>query len=299
MLIYGTMALSKVYDPNRNVENAQWLLEEAFDLGVNIFHSAFHYGNGYAYQLLNRFKYKADSEFMIKIMGDPKIIYDGVDGINNYFDIISDKIIDYVQLIPTKDDFPDGYDIEDIISDIETKGNLYDILTSLKRKKKINKIGIEIRDEKELMHISSNSLFSFIVCDMSIMRRVISTDAAIKHLNECKLKLFAIRPLACGWLTNRYSKLSDFPEDDNRIEWYYPGEKYRMEVDSVLYGNDIEQISIRYLNSKAYINGIIIGISSYQDLLKDIKFNSMPGLENEYEIELDNLFEQPQVLEPD
>lgn len=299
MLIYGSLALSKVYDQNRNVANAQLLLEKAFDLGVNIYHSAFHYGNGYVYQLLNNFKYKDNSKYMIKIMGDPKLIYNGLDGINNYFSIISDKAIDYVQLIPTKDDFSDGYDINDIINDIETKGMLYEILIKLKKERKIKKIGIEIRDEKELLGISSNSLISFIVCDMSIMRRVVFTHTAIEHLKSCELGLFAIRPLACGWLTNRYAKLSDFPEDDNRKEWYYPGEKYRMDVDNVLYGNDIEEISIRYLNSKTYIDGIIIGISNYQDLLKDIKVNSMPVLDNNYEIELDNLFEQPQVLEPD
>lgn len=293
------MALSNVYDPNRNVDNANVILETAFENGLHIFHSAFHYGNGYTYQLLDSFKYKKEAEFIIKIMGDPRRIYNGLDGISNYFNIVKDKPIDYVQLIPTKDDYPDGYSINDIIKDLDSKGPLYTILLQLQKEHLINKIGVEIRDEAELFYVSENSILSFVVCDMSIMRRVIFSTGAIAHLKQCNLKLFAIRPLACGWLTKRYRKSKDFLENDNRKEWYYPGEGYREAVDKILDGQDVEEISVRYLNSKKYIDGIVIGISNIEDLFKDIKYDSLPVLDSCLEDILDNLFEQPQVLEPD
>lgn len=299
MLIYGTMSLSNVYKPIGHSQGEQ-LLNQAYAKGIKLFHSAYHYGYGSVYHQINTLKHLQEIELIIKIMGDPKRIFNGVDGINNFFSIVHKPIIDYMQLVPTADDYADGYTIKDIINDVNNKGPLFHILQELKNCNKVKYIGIELREEEDILPIIESGFFSFTVNDHSIIRQVIHSTIIHKKILQSSIKVFAIRPLASGWLTKKYATLSDFVQGDLRREWYYPGEEYRKTVVKEIekYKMNIEEAAIRFLKNERIIKGIIIGMSNERQLNYNYRLSKYPPLQSTLYKNLKHLFKQPIILEP-
>ena len=293
------MALTDVYDPCNNV-NGDMLLQYAYEQGIRYYHTAFHYGNGKAYSFLNSILSHNDVKLVVKIMGDPLRIIDGLDGIRHFFNYVNKDTIDYMQLVPTSDDFSDGYSISDIAKDITEGGPLSVILSKLHNEGKYQHLGIEVWNENELQMITKSNAFSFIVSDHSVIRRVIHSQKAEELLFNSGIQLFAIRPLASGWLTNNYVRLTDFSETDRRKEWYYPGEELRRQVQQLTekYNLNLQETCFRFLKNERIVSGIVIGMSSVSQITENCKYDQMLPLDNDLYIALKGLFQQPIVLEP-
>lgn len=83
---FGSMAFTSVYNPNVDSSEAYFALNLALDNGVNLIHTAHHYGDGFAFQVirnvLSERNKSGDIKIISKIEGHPKRILNGKEGLD-------------------------------------------------------------------------------------------------------------------------------------------------------------------------------------------------------------------------
>jgi aryl-alcohol dehydrogenase-like predicted oxidoreductase len=303
VLTFGSMALSNVYNPNVILSEAERTLSMALEAGMNCIHTAYHYGNGQTFifikSVINKYK-KNGIKVIAKIDGHPDRMLVADDGIDNTRKLLGIDRIDFAQFVESNCKYPDIIKPMDIIDDILIEGKTFDKICKFKDKQLIKYAGIEAYTPDELELSLKIPIIDFVVIDQSIIRQVAHGEDIIDKINKSNKLIFAIRPLAGGWLTNKYELITDFPVFDNRREWYSIGEKYRKDVALIAQREniDITELAIRFLINQNFISSIVIGLRTLNQLEIAIESVKKGALNQELYNELQNLFAQPIILEP-
>ena len=208
---------------------------------------------------------------------------------------------DFAQLVESDPDYTTRVNPDDIIRDLHIQGPTFEAISRLKSDGLIRKIGVEVYNPEQLRKGVDCPALDFVVLDQSIIRQTAFEKDVLELISKNDMGVFAIRPLAGGWLTNTYRCLGDFSPGDKRTQWYWPGESYRKPVAQFCEKNslDITETAIRFLLGQTVISSIVIGMRTVKHVnqaLAALDKGPLPGALQE---ELESLFQQPIILEPE
>lgn len=298
----GTMALVSTYNDNEDTSSAALVIEEAFDSGIRLFHCAGHYGDGYAFSLLRHTltgDAKARSQVCVKIEGQLERLFDGPEGLDSSLSALGRETIDFAQLVESRDDVPDRVTMTEVLEQLKPGKRLRHRLEEARKAGKLQKLGAEIQT-KEHLELALQCELDFFVGDQSLIRQTIPVRSAPREIEAGEIDFIAIRPLAGGWLTDKYRCLEDFSAGDHRREWYAAGESARWRVSEVCesYGIDLYAAAMRFLLGNHLPRFVVVGARTQTQLRAAMQ----PGLNEPLPPEILNaflsLFDQPFDLEP-
>jgi aryl-alcohol dehydrogenase-like predicted oxidoreductase len=300
-LAFGTMALTDLYNPAADLHEGEAALALALDSGVTMFHTAAHYGDGSAMTMLRRALSgaAAATTVCVKIEGSLARLFDGPEGIDSSLRLLGRECIEFAQIVESQDEVADRVTIEQVYAGLRVGAELRQSLETARRGGKIRMLGAEAYMPHHVREAIACGL-DFVVCDQSIIRHVINPRATPPAITSGAVKFLAIRPLAGGWLTPRYVKLSDFATQDRRRAWYAAGAAARPKVQQLCnrYRIDIYSAAMRFLLSRPYPHWIALGMRSVNQVQAALDPRLMTPLPSNIDSAFQDLFDQPFALEP-
>lgn len=303
-IAFGTMALTNVYNPGADLGEAADALVSALDAGVRVLHTARHYGDGAAYRMVReiagRHPSAPEQQIIVKIDGAPARLRSGAEGVCTARDELGRDGLD-AQLVESWPGQPEHSSLEDVLDDLESGGPRQEMLAALRADGTVRRVGIEAYGTAHVRRAVLCPGIDFVVCDMSAIRQVVPAHDVPAPIADGRVELVAIRPLAGGWLTDRYATLDDFAADDNRRDWYALAEQYRPRVAELFaaYGIDLLQGSLRFLHSLPYVGTIVVGTRTAGQVRAALDPAAARPLPDELVAELVACYPQPVVIELD
>lgn len=299
-LVLGTMALTPVYNPDADLSEAASVLDFAYDRGIRHYHTAGHYGDGAAYEALRGLcsRRKDDLQLIVKIEGALERLFDGPEGIDTSLRGLGRDSIDYVQMVESREDMPDPVSQTEVLHALAPGRPLRAQLEKARQAGRLRSLGAEIQTSAHL-DLALTLDLDFVVGDQSILRHVVPIQAP-EPIADRRIELFAIRPLAGGWLTRRYARLEDFAPRDNRRLWYVAGAPLRERIAALCedHGVAIEQAALRFLLMRPYPHRIVLGCRTRAQLEAALDPALLEPLPADLFAALRKLARQPFVLEP-
>lgn len=296
----GTLPMVRGYDSTADVSEAVAVIRAAVRLGITMFHTAAHYGDGRALTLLAQTLRDPRDRIQVvaKIEGKHERLMDGPEGIDVTLRGLGRAKIDYVQLVESRDEFTQPIDQTAVLRQLGPGAPLRDMLEQLRHRGVIGKVGVEVQTPHHL-HLALESDLDFIVGDQSALRQIVNPSSPPAAIAHNKVEFIAIRPLAGGWLTSRYCQLSAFAPDDNRRKWYAAGEHARKGIDQVCkdFGIPIREASMRFLLMRQFPHKIVIGVRTLQQLHASLREEFLTPLPQALDIALQQLLPQPFAME--
>ncbi|WP_284125082.1 aldo/keto reductase [Parerythrobacter aestuarii] len=298
----GTMALVSTYNERQDTSAAKAVIEEAFDSGIRLFHCAGHYGNGYAFSLLRQTltgDARAHSQVCVKIEGQNDRLLNGPEGIDSSLTALDREVIDFAQVVESREDVPNQVSMTEVLEQLKPGKRLRHRLEEARRAGKIRKLGAEIQSAAHLA-LALQCDLDFVVGDQSLIRQTVPVDPVPREIESGEVDFIAIRPLAGGWLTDRYRNLQDFAAGDHRREWYAAGESARERVAEVCedYGLDIYSAAMRFLLGNPVARFVVVGTRTPDQLRAAMQPTLNDPLPPEVAQAFLSLFDQPFDLEP-
>lgn len=213
---FGAWAIGGTsYGPTDDRVSVQ-ALKKAFDLGVNFFDTADTYGNGHSEELIGTTFGKIRKEVVIATKGGWDFYHSKErikDMSGSYLKEALHKSLKRLQT-----DYVDLYQLHN--PDLKTiqEGKIYKILEQFKREGKARFVGISIHEVEEAKEV----ILSGKVDAVQLVYNMIEQEMRPEILPLAREKGIAVivrEPLACGFLTGRYTKESVFGEKDHRKRW--------------------------------------------------------------------------------
>jgi aryl-alcohol dehydrogenase-like predicted oxidoreductase len=305
-LMFGTMASTRTYDDHADVSEAEAALREGLERGIRWLHCAEHYGMGEAFALLRRVLARHPAADAVKVVAKldvhPERFVEGPEGILSTLRGLGRERIDYAQLVPWSPWAGSSVlPVMRILDDLEHGGPLLERIQIHREAGRLGHVGIEVFEPAQARRAAAIAGIDFIVADHSILRRVVHAGAVPLAVARGQVELFAIRPLAGGWLTSRYQRLDDFALEDRRREWYASGEALRACVEPLLreHGLDWVEAALRFLHQHPHPQRIAVGMRTVAHVRAATAEHMSEPLPQALYDALDAAIAQPAALEPD
>jgi aryl-alcohol dehydrogenase-like predicted oxidoreductase len=301
-IAFGSMALTDVYNPNPDLSEAEPALRTAVEFGVQIVHTAEHYGRGGALELIRRLPDGCRKSLTIcaKIEAAEDRFIRGPEGINSTAGARGRDCIDMVQLVAWSPWSADATrNIDDVLDDLQPGRWLHEAVNKLRESGRVRQVGVEVTEHHHVEWAAAMTDLDFVVGDYSIMRQVSPARMIPQRIARSEMMLLATRPLAGGWLTARYRMREDYPAGDRRPDWYAPGEQMRVRVAEVFRKHRLSWIegSLRFLHHHEFPQMIAVGMRTPNQVRQVLDGSYTRPLSEEIYKELAALFEQPVVLD--
>ena len=191
-------------------------LKKALDLGVNFFDTADTYGNGHSEELIGKTFVKIRKEVVIATKGGWDF-YHSKERSKDMSDSYLKEAL-HQSLKRLKTDHVDLYQLHNPDLKVIREGKIYKTLEQFKRAGKARFVGISIHEVEEAKEI----ILSGRVDAVQLVYNMIEQEMRPEILplaREKGIAVIAREPLACGFLTGKYTKESVFGEKDHRKRW--------------------------------------------------------------------------------
>ena len=301
-IAFGTMGLTPAYNPGADLREADRAVQRALDLGVRVFHCAEHYGDGAVLQTLGRLLEDRgidDAHVVVKIDVHPERFLSGPEGIESTCGHLGRERLDTVQLVGWSPWADEQIPASEILDDLEAGGPIATQVHRLRDQGRIGRLALEAEHLEDAERAATVPGIDLVVCDQSIIRQVVPPGEAGEAFRSGRVEVLAIRPLAGGWLTDRYRALDDFDAGDNRREWYFLAEPYRQRVAEVLEGSGIGiyEAALRFLHQGRFPQVIAVGMRTVAQVEAALRPECARPLPEAVYQRLVDLFDQPVVIE--
>ncbi|HXV27964.1 MAG TPA: aldo/keto reductase [bacterium] len=203
------------YGPTRDEDSLE-ALETAWERGVNFYDTADTYGHGHSEELVARFlktKNRAEVVIATKAGWD---FYHGGSRKNfdpDYLRFACDESLKRLGI-----ETIDLYQLHNPSLELIQKGDVIGVLEELKTQGKIRFIGVSVHKEEEALTAVEDGR----VDSLQLIFNLLDQRMAEKVLplgKEKRVGVIAREPLACGFLTGKYSAEHEFAKDDHRRRW--------------------------------------------------------------------------------
>ncbi|MCF4101910.1 aldo/keto reductase [Gillisia sp. M10.2A] len=284
-------------------EKSQEILSKAVDSGITFFDTADVYGNGRSEEQIGRFLKEHNEEVKVatKFGRDANIFPDNYTekGLRDCVAASKKRLgvscIDLLQLhcIPI---------------DVLRKGEVFNWLRALKKEGEISHFGVSVESEEEgLLCLKEEGIQSLQVI-FNIFRQKLATQL----LPQAKVQGVGIivrLPLASGLLTGKFTKETQFSEDDHRNfnsngEVFNVGETFAglpfekgvelaNELKKLCPSNmSLAEMSLRWILDHEEVTTIIPGASSSKHIQANSKVSSLPPLPDQLTAEIAHFYKE-------
>ncbi len=269
-------------------------VKRALDLGVNFFDTADIYGNGHSEQLLGKLFQGIRKELFIATKGG----WDFYHGKERKKEMGASYLKEalHQSLKRLKTDYVDIYHLHN--PDLETirEGEIFKTLDEFKREGKTRFVGISIHevDEAKEVILSGGS------DTVQLVYNMIEQEVRPQILPLAKKKnvgVIAREPLACGFLTGKYTKDSVFGKNDHRKRWTKEELKEELEeVEAVKFMADrykttLAQVALKFVLSRGEVSVVIPGAKTPEQVEENIRAHERGALKPEDLEELYQIFD--------
>jgi len=292
---FGAWAIGgSSYGPTEDRVSIQ-ALKKALDLGVNFFDTADVYGNGHSEELIGKTFQGIREQVVIATKGG----WDFYRSKERVKDLSGSYLKEalHKSLKRLKTDYVDLYQLHN--PDLQTiqGGKIYNILDHFKKEGKARFVGISIHEVDEAREV----ILSGGTDAVQLVYNMIEQEMQSEMLSLAKEKGIAViarEPLACGFLTGKYTKDSVFGDKDHRKRWT----KEELEEDltdvgkvkfmATRYKISLAQVALKFVLSREEISVVIPGAKTPQQVEENV-ISVEDGYLNKNDLsELHHIFEK-------
>lgn len=247
-------------------------LKKAIDLGVNFFDTADIYGNGHSEELIGRTFQGIRKEVIIATKG----------GWNFYHakrkkDMSGAYLKEalHKSLKRLKTECVDLYQLHN--PDLATlqEGNIFKILETFKKEGKVRFVGISIDEVEEAKAVVLSGKSDTVQLVYNMIEQEMRPEV-LPLAKEKGVGVIAREPLACGFLTGKYTKESVFQKGDHRNRWTRKElEEDLAQVEKVTfmaqrYKRSLSQVALQFVLSREEISVVIPGAKTPEQVEENI-----------------------------
>ncbi len=270
-------------------------LTQALKCGVNFFDTADVYGNGHSEELLAKAFQGIRKEVLIATKG----------GWNFYHskERVQDLSHSYLRealgksLRRLKTDYVDLYQLHN--PDLKTiqEGSIFKTLEEFKREGKARFVGISIHEVDEAKAVIEDGRADTIQLVYNMVEQDVRPEI-LPLAKEKRVGVIAREPLACGFLTGKYTQESRFGEGDHRRRWN--PEELKEELEKVHKVSFIAkrrklplaQVALKFVLSREEVSVVIPGAKTPAQVEENVKAAEDEPLKQEDLTELYNIFDR-------
>jgi aryl-alcohol dehydrogenase-like predicted oxidoreductase len=263
------------------------MIDAALDLGINFFDTADVYGGGHSEVLLGKAMKGRRDQFVVAT----KIGWRGFDGDKgaSAYDTV-DKLIagvesnlerlqtDYVDVIQSHIDFRDP------TMEVFVEG-----FQKLQEQGKVRAYGVSTSNFEYLKAFNADNKASTLQIDYSILNRTPEKNI-FTYTMEKDVGVLIRGPLAMGILTGKFSKDTEFDEDDFRRRWVENEDEYQTFLNDLekveklrplTDGRSMAQLAIQFVIQHPAVTLAIPGAKRISQLKENVKAALMPEITEE------------------
>ncbi len=277
---FGAWAIGGTsYGPTRD-ENSLEALATAWEHGVNFFDTADTYGHGHSEELIGKFlKGKRDKAVIATKVGWD--FYHGGSKKNFDFDYIRFACGESLRRLGT--DRVDLYQLHNPKLEQIESGEIFQVLNELKKAGKIRFYGVSVHTPAEALAVIRSGKADTVQLIFNLIDQR-PVDEVFPLALEKKIGIIAREPLACGFLTGKYSVDTRFSKDDHRNRW--PREKLTVDlqkldrIKSVLPASRVSlvQSALEFILNFEAVSAVIPGAKTKAQVLEHVKASEDPRL---------------------
>lgn len=271
------------------------MIDAALDMGINFFDTADVYGDGHSEELLGQAMQGRRDDFIVAT----KIGWRGFDGdkVISAYDTVEKLIAgvesnlerlqtDYVDVIQSHIDFRDP------TMEIFIEG-----FQMLQEQGKIRAYGVSTSDFEYLQAFNADNKASTLQIDYSILNRTPEKNI-FPYTMEKEIGVLVRGPLAMGILTGKFSKDTEFDEDDFRRRWVENEDEYQTylndlekveKLEELTDGRSMAQLAIQFVIQHPAVTLAIPGAKRISQLKENVKAALMPELTEEEMAQIDSI----------
>ena len=263
------------------------MIDAALELGINFFDTADVYGGGHSEVLLGKAMKGRRDQFVVAT----KIGWRGFDGDKgaSAYDTV-DKLIagvesnlerlqtDYVDVIQSHIDFRDP------TMEVFVEG-----FQKLQEQGKVRAYGVSTSNFEYLKAFNADNKASTLQIDYSILNRTPEKNI-FPYTMEKDVGVLVRGPLAMGILTGKFSKDTEFDEDDFRRRWVENEDEYQTFLNDLekveklrplTDGRSMPQLAIQFVIQHPAVTLAIPGAKRISQLKENVKAALMPEITEE------------------
>lgn len=292
---FGAWAIGGTsYGPTDDATSLQ-ALQRALDLGVNFFDTADVYGNGHSEELIGKTLRGIRKNVFIATKGGWDFYHSKERAKNMSSAYLKEALHQSLKRLET--DTVDLYQLHN--PDLRTieEGQLFKTLEEFKRQGKARFVGISVHEVEEAKAVVLSGR-----CDaVQLVYNMIEQNMRPEILPLAREKgvgVIAREPLACGFLTGKYTKESVFGKQDHRKRWTKKElEGDLAEVEKVKFIADrcntsLTQAALKFVLSREEISVVIPGAKTPKQVEENV-FSVQDGYLNQNDLnELYKIFEK-------
>lgn len=204
------------YGPTKDSESLE-ALETAWDHGVNFFDTADTYGHGHSEDLLAKFlKNKLRDKVVVASKVGWDFYHPGGSRKNFGLDYIRFAIDESLKRLEIK--YLDLYQLHNPSLELIREGKIIGVLEELKQQGKIRFIGISIHKEEEALAAIDDGRVDALQLVFNLLDQKMA-DRVFAYAQDKNIGVIVREPLACGFLTGKYTADHVFAKDDHRRRW--------------------------------------------------------------------------------
>ena len=295
---FGAWAIGGTsYGPTRDEESLE-ALATAWEHGVNFFDTADTYGHGHSEELIGRFLKGRRGEAVIatKVGWD---FYHG--GSKQNFDPDYVRFACEESLRRLETERIDLYQLHNPKLEAIEQGTLFQVLDELKQDGKIRFYGISVHTPAEALAVirSGKADTLQLIFNLIDQRPVLEV---FPEAVEKNIGIIAREPLACGFLTGKYSASSSFPKTDHRNGW--AREKKELDLQKLsrlqvsLKTNRVSPVeaALEFVLSFEAVGAVIPGAKTRQQVLQNLKASEESKLRIEEISVLRRIYESDEIF---
>lgn len=249
-------------------------LKKALGLGVNFFDTADIYGNGHSEELIGRTFQRNRKEVIIATKGGWDF-YHSKERVKRMEETYLTEAL-HKSLKRLRTDYVDLYQLHNPDLEAIREGKIYDTLTQFKKEGKARFVGISIHEVEEAKAVILSGKSDSVQLVYNMIEQEVRPEVLPLAKKE-GVAVVAREPLACGFLTGKYTKESVFGASDHRKRWTKEElEEDLVDVEKVTfmasrYKLPLAQVALKFVLSREEVSVVIPGAKTSQQVEENVK----------------------------
>ncbi|MBI4436359.1 MAG: aldo/keto reductase [Candidatus Omnitrophica bacterium] len=292
---FGAWAIGgSSYGPTEDRVSIQ-ALKKALDLGVNFFDTADVYGNGHSEELIGKTFRGIRKQVFLATKGGWDFYHskERVKDLSGSY--LKEALHESLKRLDTE--YVDLYQLHN--PDLETirEGKIFKTLEQFKKEGKSRFVGISVHEVEEANEVILSGRADVVQLVYNMIEQEMRPEI-LPLAKEKGVAVVAREPLACGFLTGKYTKDSVFGEKDHRKRWTEEElEEDLAAVEKVKfmaarYKIPLAQVALKFVLSREEISVVIPGAKTPEQVEENVRSIEDGYLNSEDLDELYQIFER-------